>query len=401
VGMIIGIAAGVGGFLILVVAILVFLVVRSNRRRRRRKGFVPPPWKPIVFGKWLTLMYEANSLSKLNQLEELLVVEDMQLATAIAAVTQSTEEDDLSKAFAFLFASKGLGMELVKNFITTEIEKCSAPNSLFRGNSLATKLFQSYSRLVGLPFLWQVLGPFLMELDDDQGSEPSEEGRHSMSNHSISSLSLELDPNKMTDKGDADFIENKYTLMLITQRLFKLIINNADLLPNEMKVLLAHTAEQVEKKFPEAKYRAIGGLLFLRFIVPSISAPHVNGIYQNPPGQKTQRNLVLLSKVMQNLANGIKFGNKEAHMAKLNDFIEENIPLLHAYYDQIVEHSPVSPQVAVVDVPQPVKQNALLFSHNQTVTYLEAIVGNISDDLGENLKRVTSEIGGTIPKKKV
>ena len=45
--------------------------------------------------------------------------------------------------------------------------------------------------------------------------------------------------------------------------------------------VLHEVGQIVEKKFPEdAKFKAIGGFLFLRFIVPAISAPHMYGLYE-------------------------------------------------------------------------------------------------------------------------
>lgn len=57
--------------------------------------------------------------------------------------------------------------------------------------------------------------------------------------------------------------------------------------------------------------------------------------YIDPPNDATQRKLVLLSKVLQNLANGIHFGVKEEYMRNLNDFITENLPILHKFFDEI------------------------------------------------------------------
>jgi hypothetical protein len=48
-----------------------------------------------------------------------------------------------------------------------------------------------------------------------------------------------------------------------------------------------------------------------------------------------RRGLVMISKVLQNLANGIEFGCKEAHMAILNPFITENLSVVHMFFDKL------------------------------------------------------------------
>ena len=45
--------------------------------------------------------------------------------------------------------------------------------------------------------------------------------------------------------------------------------------------------------------------------------------------------MVMISKVLQNLANGIEFGCKEAHMAILNPFIIENLAVVHMFFDKL------------------------------------------------------------------
>jgi hypothetical protein len=98
---------------------------------------------------------------------------------------------------------------------------------------------------------------------------------------------------------------------------------------------LKHLEKTVKVKYPGANYKALGSFLFLRFIVPCVTTPHVYGIYQSPPGDLSQRRLTLLAKVLQNLANEVQF-TKEPHMAGLNDFIVENLTNLHQFYDKLL-----------------------------------------------------------------
>jgi len=57
----------------------------------------------------------------------------------------------------------------------------------------------------------------------------------------------------------------------------------------------------------------------------AVVSPEIYGIVtgDRPPSPKTQRGLMLLSKILQNLANHVVF-KKEKHMLVFNDFLKEN-----------------------------------------------------------------------------
>lgn len=48
---------------------------------------------------------------------------------------------------------------------------------------------------------------------------------------------------------------------------------------------------------------------------------------------KTSRTLTLLAKTLQNLANLVRFAQKEAYMMDVNPFIDENIDRMRNYID--------------------------------------------------------------------
>ena len=50
---------------------------------------------------------------------------------------------------------------------------------------------------------------------------------------------------------------------------------------------------------------------------------------------KARRALVLMSKVIIQLANGVPFGAKEAYMKHLNPFIEENFTSINKFFDTL------------------------------------------------------------------
>jgi neurofibromin 1 len=81
----------------------------------------------------------------------------------------------------------------------------------------------------------------------------------------------------------------------------------------------------VVERFPDAKYTAVGAFIFLRFFCPAIVAPEVEGLVSAPPSKEMRRGLLLIAKVIQNLANNVLFGAKEPYMFPLIDFLTNNI----------------------------------------------------------------------------
>ena len=81
-----------------------------------------------------------------------------------------------------------------------------------------------------------------------------------------------------------------------------------------------HVPEVIEScTWPSLRY-----LMIFRFISPAIVAPEIIDVEIPKDDWVLRRGLMLVAKIIQNLANNIFFG-KEPHMIALNDFLKENI----------------------------------------------------------------------------
>ena len=77
----------------------------------------------------------------------------------------------------------------------------------------------------------------------------------------------------------------------------------------------------VGAKFPESIFTAIGGFIFLRLINPSIVTPSNIDLDLPNDSSDLRRGLVTITKILQALANNIRFGAKEPGMRALNPFM--------------------------------------------------------------------------------
>ncbi len=74
--------------------------------------------------------------------------------------------------------------------------------------------------------------------------------------------------------------------------------------------------------------------MFLRFINPAIITPYEMGIVEKQPPANIKRGLILMSKILQNIANHVDF-TKEQHMFCFNDFVSRNFEAGRRFFIQI------------------------------------------------------------------
>jgi len=147
---------------------------------------------------------------------------------------------------------------------------------------------------------------------------------------------VEVDPSKMANKDEAARKQSIDNLKSIASKFLDAILKSIDSCPVPFRVMANHLQAEVVKRFPDSKYQSVAGFIFLRFFCPAILAPDTNGLYGGSLNEKERRLLILVSKVLQNLANGVDFGNKEPYMRDLNSFIHETVPQVHKFFDQLV-----------------------------------------------------------------
>lgn len=102
-----------------------------------------------------------------------------------------------------------------------------------------------------------------------------------------------------------------------------------------LRVISHYIWEAVEDRFPESRHSAVGSFIFLRFFCPSIVAPDNIELEIPADSRDLRRGLLLITKVIQNLANNVTFGNKEPHMKVLNAFLRGNITQITKFLSDV------------------------------------------------------------------
>lgn len=95
-------------------------------------------------------------------------------------------------------------------------------------------------------------------------------------------------------------------------------------MPRPLRAIAGYTYDAAMSFCPAQVTQLVGGFILLRFICPAIVSPDSFRILpvDAPVTESARRNLVLITKVLQTLSNGV-LGEKETYMLSLRPFFEE------------------------------------------------------------------------------
>ncbi|CAJ0639691.1 4433_t:CDS:2, partial [Entrophospora sp. SA101] len=93
--------------------------------------------------------------------------------------------------------------------------------------------------------------------------------------------------------------------------------------------------EAVSTKFPNAKLKSVGAFVFLRFFNPAVVAPDSVNLCRKIENKNTKRTLVLVTRIIQHVANNNLFSANEPFLIEMNEFIKKNIDDVNKFLQEI------------------------------------------------------------------
>ena len=312
---------------------------------------------------------------KYYKLQELILDEDLDTVLTLCDVTPITEADIMAQLLVRFFESHEKTMDLLKGAILQEVRKTETANTLFRRNSMATKLLAAYCKLIGQDYLRVALGPHLKQL---------------MQNPPQS----ELDPSKLNP--NEDLHQNQKNVLEISQKFLEDIEASMPYCPAPFRVICEFLRDVVSEKFPGGEHTAIAGFMFLRYLCPAIVAPDGYSVIDTPVVDKNfRRCLVLSTKVLQNLANRVQF-TKEPYMHCMNPFIEENLSSIKTMFDQyaiVSEDDPIPPPITFSDEQKQQDIGRIHYYLSTSLDKMRKEWANAQDSPIDKLTSILSQLG--------
>ncbi|KAI0065862.1 hypothetical protein BV25DRAFT_1988944 [Artomyces pyxidatus] len=265
-----------------------------------------------------------SNLSGRSRLCELVKGPDITLALAICETCPTSEVDIIIPVLLNIFDTRESLMNLMKTLIDREVQRTENEAELFRGNSTCTRLLSAFARIHGYQYLRSLIVPLIQTMS----SIPPGHG-------------YILDPAKVPQE---EIEQNKKNVELVAASFLEIISHSLPTLPTMFRELCAHIGRAVNEVWPEAKFAALGAFIFLRFISPAVVAPDVVDVeVPKEDAVPMRKGLMVIAKIIQNLANNIFFG-KEAHMSILNPFLEDKIMDVTRFLSELNKYEPPAPE---------------------------------------------------------
>lgn len=230
-------------------------------------------------GTEFDMLAETVTSDRYAKLVRLIVAPDLYVAKALSQVLSNELLDELSMVLIRVFDAHECLVPFLFRVVEWEVEVCRTAQTLFRRNSLATKLATACAKDHGQAYLRQTIGPILTHM------------------LTTPKMSYEVDPTRLREGESLE--ENQARLRQLVKTLFSRIFDSADQLPVLIRLLCHAIRRGTQTHFPEAALSAVGGLLFLRFITPALVSPQAHGICDTPSQPPMHRGLLLASKILQ------------------------------------------------------------------------------------------------------
>ncbi|RKP27599.1 hypothetical protein SYNPS1DRAFT_26753, partial [Syncephalis pseudoplumigaleata] len=290
-------------YTILALSNLLSANIESGLKYSLSMGYHDDPKTRTAFMQVLTnILYQGAEFEGLaenvkndryDKLVELLTESELCIALSLCEVCPVADIETVGQLLLTAVETRGETIRLLQYVIERELARTETAAEVFRRNCMATKLMAFYARMYGSEYLRITLQDLIQELIGNPQR-----------------WTLELDPDKM---------------------------------PRQLREICHFLSTVVGERFPKAKLTAVGGFIFLRFFCPAIVSPETHNISQSLRSKEVRRGLLLITKVIQNLANQVLFGTKETFMTSLNDFLDKNMAVVRKFLRDISE--PVEPAI--------------------------------------------------------
>ncbi|XP_029164928.1 probable Ras GTPase-activating protein isoform X3 [Nylanderia fulva] len=243
------------------------------------------------------------------------------LKTDYAALCEKLEpvigvkaKEDIATALVAVMQREKKAPQFLADLVMMDIHRIDDERLTFRGNSLATKAMEAYLKLTGDRYLQETLGAVV------RGA--------------VEGGDCEVDPLKVASV--AALHKQQQNLRNAVELAWSRILSSHSHFPLELRECFRIFRERLADLGREdIADNLISASIFLRFLCPAILSPSLFNITHEYPNEKAARNLTLVAKTLQTLANFTRFQGKENFMEFMNDVLEREAPSMKNFLQLI------------------------------------------------------------------
>eukprot|EP01126_Amoeba_proteus_P020523 TRINITY_DN2087_c0_g2_i25.p1 TRINITY_DN2087_c0_g2~~TRINITY_DN2087_c0_g2_i25.p1 ORF type:complete len:310 (-),score=57.22 TRINITY_DN2087_c0_g2_i25:89-1018(-) len=193
---------------------------------------------------------------------------------------------------------------------------------LFRRGSFATQmLFRLFFDELGMEYIARSVLPVIRTV---QGMKDDQ---------------LELTPNGITVSVE-EATRNLQFILSAVAELFKLLIREIAFCPSSIRRGFIHMKEVATLKSPELKETAVPVCFFLHFLSPALLQPEEFGLVKEKPSTSSWKAFVIISKILQSIANGILRNNitcYEPHNEIIISFLTTHVQSMRNFTNTLTD----------------------------------------------------------------
>lgn len=288
----------------------------------------------------LKCQYQSIDILPLRDYEEFLyfLKDDYKILCKLLEPNISVKvKEELSYSLMSVFHSQDIAEDVLAEIVVDEISNIENEHLTFRGNSIATKAMEAYIKLVGQKYLQDTLQGVIREI-------------------LCSEMDLEVDPVKVNNPESLNV--HRQNLRTVVKQVWNRISKSYSYFPIQLQrcfYKIRQFLQHVGK--PEIAENLISSCIFLRYLCPAILSPSLFNLTDEYPTDKANRNLTLIAKTLQTLANFTRYEGKENSMEFLNPFLEDEGPAMKSFLHQI--SSPLAEDGWIPNLSTPLEQSDL------------------------------------------
>lgn len=236
-------------------------------------------------------------------------------------------KEDIGQALVLLMHAQGMAAAFLTDVVALDLLRVGDQRLTFRGNSLATKSMEAFLKLTGEQYLQDTLSTPISEIIS-------------------SDRDCEVDPLK----ANGSLSRQQQALRNAVKAAWNSIADSSRNFPTQLRDCFSTFRERLQMLDREDMAdNLISASIFLRFLCPAILSPSLFNITNELPSARATRNLTLVAKTLQTLANFTRFQGKENFMEFLNDFLEQEAPRMKQFLHDISTRSEIPMQESILD----------------------------------------------------